>query len=415
MIFNLINASKDWLIEAELWRFLQVFNQITFRAVAAIVLSFLIVTLFGKRTIQWLVKQKIGDNPEFNHKDLNSIMRHKTSTPTMGGILISAAIFVSVLLLADLTNFYIRMALLAVTIYAALGVVDDWLKLTSQRRSPGSRDGLHSWEKLLFQVGWALLLGFFIHNHGQLLHQQLIATGRLDPDLPNMTHILNLPFQRTWLPAPLGEDPLVNPDLIQLGSWGFGILAVCVIAGSSNAVNLTDGMDGLASGIMGIVSFAFMILCLVGGTEDWAKYLLVPHVPTANELAVLAGAMCGACLGFLWYNCNPAMVFMGDTGSLPLGGLIGYIAVVIRQELLLVVIGGVLVFEALSVIIQVGYFKISGGSRVFKCAPVHHHFHLSGWTEQQVVVRFWLITAMLVAFALATVKLREYRPIRMSP
>jgi phospho-N-acetylmuramoyl-pentapeptide-transferase len=183
-----------------------------------------------------------------------------------------------------------------------------------------------------------------------------------------------------------------------------------VIAGSSNAVNLTDGMDGLASGTVTIASMAMLMLALIAGFDRnefiLAKYLLVPYIPFSEELAVVAGGMVGACLGFLWFNCWPAQVFMGDTGSLPLGGLLGYIAVVIRQEFLLVIIGGIFVAEALSVLIQISYFKYTKGKRLFRCAPIHHHFHLAGWAEQQVVVRFWLIGAILAAIGLLTIKLR---------
>jgi len=197
--------------------------------------------------------------------------------------------------------------------------------------------------------------------------------------------------------------------------WAFVGIAVIVIAGSSNAVNITDGMDGLVSGIMSIVAFALVILCVIAGFRRelpglgevvLAQYLLVPYIPFSDELAIVAGAMVGACLAFLWFNCSPAQVFMGDSGSLPLGGLMGFIAVVIRQEFLLVIIAGVFVMEAMSVILQVGYFKITGGKRIFRCAPIHHHFHLQGWTEQQVVVRFWLLSALCAAIALATIKLR---------
>ena len=182
------------------------------------------------------------------------------------------------------------------------------------------------------------------------------------------------------------------------------------ICGFSNAVNLTDGMDGLASGVLTVVAFAFIVLTLLAGWDandgEVAKWMRIPYIPKSDELAILCAAMVGACLGFLWFNCSPAQVFMGDTGSLPLGGLIGYVAVVIRQEFLLVVIGGVFVLEVLSVVIQVGYFKATGGKRVFRMAPIHHHFHLGGWTEQQVVLRFWVLSAVLVAIALLTIKLR---------
>ncbi|MEX2672469.1 MAG: phospho-N-acetylmuramoyl-pentapeptide-transferase [Phycisphaeraceae bacterium] len=387
MVVFLLNLLRDWLESLGLYRFLQVFQWPEFRTLCALIFSFFFVVLMGKRTIRWLMRMKIGDNPEFYNADLNKLMKQKSATPTMGGILIAGAIGLSMFLLADITNFYIHMAMICLVWLAALGLVDDYLKLTSARRALGSREGLKTWEKLVFQVGIALVLGLFIHYFGMNNTQ---------------THILNLPGQRTLEP---GTSDLAE-SVIVLGPWMFGIVAILVITGTSNAVNLTDGMDGLASGIMAIVAFAFIILTLISGMERWATFLLIPMIPGSAELAVVAGAMVGSCLGFLWWNCHPAKVFMGDTGSLPLGGLIGYIAVVIRAEFLLVIIGGVLVMEAVSVILQVSYFKATGGSRLFRCTPIHHHFHLIGWTEQQVVVRFWLITALLAAIGLATLKLR---------
>ena len=385
---------------------LNVFQWVEFRAVMSMMLCFVLVTFCGRRVIRWLVKQKIGDNPEFYHQDLNQLMKQKANTPTMGGILISGAIFVSTLLLADLSSirssFYVIMAMVCLVCLFLIGFVDDWLKLTSARRGPGSREGLRMWEKLTLQLGLAVVLGVFIHHWG-------VSKHTIDPEqTAAMSHSLNLPFLKTWVREAGQWVPA--PSLITLPKGLFVLVAVVVIAGSSNAVNLTDGMDGLASGIMVIVAFAFMVLAIIAGYSHQgfvlAKYLLVPYIPFSEELAVVAGAMVGSCLGFLWFNCSPAQVFMGDSGSLPLGGLIGYIAVVIRQEFLLVVIGGVFVAEALSVIIQVFCFKLFGGKRVFKCAPIHHHFHLCGWTEQQVVLRFWVISAMCVAVALATIKVR---------
>jgi len=387
MIPVLLDWLHDLLLRLDLWRFFQVLRWSEFRALASLIFCFFFVVLLGKRTILWLMKQKIGDNPEFYNADLNRLTKQKSNTPTMGGVLIAGAIFTATVVIGDLRNFYIQMSLICLVLYAALGAVDDWLKLTSARRAVKSREGLKTWEKLVFQVGWALLLGFFIHFYGG--------------DNPQ-THILNLPGQRTFLP---GTDVL-NQSVVVLGPWAFGFVAVLVIAGSSNAVNLTDGMDGLASGIMTIVSFVFIILALITGVSRYASFLLVPMIPGTDELAIVAGAMVGSCLGFLWWNCHPAHVFMGDTGSLALGALIGYIAVVIRQELLLFIVGGILVLEAVSVILQIGYFKATGGSRLFRMAPIHHHFHLLGWTEQQVVVRFWLISALLAAIGLATLKLR---------
>jgi phospho-N-acetylmuramoyl-pentapeptide-transferase len=402
MIYVLLTCDslKHWLVSIDLWRFFRVLTYVEFRAVLSMLFSFVFVVVLGKRTTRALLRMKFRDHPEFYHADLNELMKTKANTPTMGGVLIVGAIVSAALLWADLGNFYVQMALLCVLWLAAIGLWDDWLKLTSARRRQRSREGLYFWEKLMFQLGLAVLLGLFIHHNGQ--------HNSPSKEVADMTHCLNLPLVRTWVSV--GGNWRPSPGLIVLGPWAFVVLSTVVIAGASNAVNLTDGMDGLASGIMTIVAFAFMILALIAGVEygkvNWAKTLLVPHIPQSAELAILAGATVGACLGFLWFNCYPAQVFMGDTGSLPLGGLIGFIAVVTRQEFLLLIIGGVFVAEAVSVIIQVTYFKCTGGRRIFKCAPIHYHFHLSGWTEQQVVVRFWILSIVLAAFALATIKLR---------
>ncbi|MFA9478552.1 phospho-N-acetylmuramoyl-pentapeptide-transferase [Phycisphaerales bacterium AB-hyl4] len=426
MLYLLVDRFRDWIEQTPLLSGLRVFQFVEFRAIMAVIIAFGIVVLLGNRTIRWLLTQKIGDNPEFYHKDLNQIMRQKANTPTMGGILIAGAIFGTTLLLANLASFYVAMAMICLVWLFLMGLVDDWLKLTSARRKPGSREGLYSGEKLLLQIGLAVVLGLFTHHHGgqkfEIDERPMVAAIASDDadaiayqreqqqrdlrEIQAMSRSLNLPFLKSWVQE---DDRWVPaPTLIELGVWSFVLLTILVVAGSSNAVNLTDGMDGLASGIMVIVAVAFMILALIAGLGDGslAKWLLVPYIPLTDELAVVAGAMVGACLGFLWFNCSPAQVFMGDTGSLPLGGLIGFIAIAIRQEFLLLIIGGVFVMVAVSVILQVGYFKISGGKRIFRCAPIHHHFHLGGWTEQQVVVRFWLMTALLAAIALATIKLR---------
>lgn len=351
------------------------FRLVIFRAAAAIMSSFVIVLLIGGRTIRWLIRQKVGDRPEFHNATLNELTKHKGNTPTMGGVMIIISIFVTTVLFARMDNFYVRMALFCMIYLASLGAIDDWLKLTTGRRVPGSRDGLMAWEKMVFQVGLGVLLAVFIYNHGNY----------------NQAHYLNWPF--------LPRDLVLAPPL-------FAVITVVVITGTSNAVNLTDGMDGLASGCMAIVSFAFLALAYVTGDIRWAANLHFNPIQYSGELAVVCGAITGACLGFLWFNCNPAQVFMGDTGSLALGGMIGYVAIVIRQEPILLLVGGIFVIEALSVLMQVTYFRMTGGKRIFLCSPIHHHFHLKGWSEQQVVVRFWLISALFAAFALATVKLR---------
>jgi len=397
MIYNFVEYFREWLVRHDLFGYVRVFTFVEFRAVLSIIMSFFLVILFGKRTIRSLVKLKIGDNPEFYNRDLNELMKSRAGTPTMGGVLISGAILATTLLLADVNSFYVQMALLTLIWLSMLGLVDDYLKLTSARRTPGRREGLLTWEKLLFQFAIAVLLGLFINHYGQNKYTETDVFLK-------MSHSLTLPMLKSW--QMVDGEWVPASHLIVLGTVPFVLLSVLVIAGSSNAVNLTDGMDGLASGIMSVVGFAFLFLTLIAGREEWAKLLLVPYIPLSDELAIVCGAILGSCLGFLWFNCSPAQVFMGDTGSLPLGGLIGYIAVVIRQEFLLLIIGGVFVMEAVSVLLQVGYFKFSGGKRIFRCAPIHHHFHLGGWTEQQVVIRLWLVSVLLVAIALATIKLR---------
>ncbi|MHC4218965.1 MAG: phospho-N-acetylmuramoyl-pentapeptide-transferase [Planctomycetota bacterium] len=387
MLYNLLQATDDRLDEMGLYSLLQVFYQLEFRAFAAVLLSFALVLLAGRPTIRWLMRQKIGDSPEFNHADLNELMASKATTPTMGGVLIVVAVAVTAFLLADLHNRFVIIALAVLGWLAVVGGADDWLKLTSARRGPGGREGLYAWEKLLFQLGIGAVAGFFVLRHG----------------LGNETaRVLTLPFQRTYRPGTME----LEPGVIVLGGAAFVIIATLLIAGTSNAVNLTDGMDGLAAGCLAGASFALMVLCFIAGSVETSRFLMFPYVDGAQELMIVTGAMAGACLGFLWFNCAPAEVFMGDTGSLPLGGLMAFTAFVVRQEILLLVIGGVFFMEMASVIIQVGYFKWTKGSRVFRCSPIHHHFHLGGWSEQQVVTRFWVLAVVCAMAALVSIKLR---------
>lgn len=359
-----------------------------FRATCAALFCFFMTLIFLPRVIRRLIKWKIGDRPEFDHATLNELTRDKSNVPTMGGVMILGCIALAVILLSDLTNFYVRMSLVCMVWLGALGAIDDWLKLTSKRRGT-SRDGLKMLEKLLFQIGLGVVLGYFIFSYGR--NNFAVLSPAVEGPGIEAYKILSVPFYKTGL---------------QLSAGMFMILTVLVMTGTSNAVNLTDGMDGLASGCVAMCSLVFVILTYMVGTEDVAAKLLLPHIPKSGELVVLCGAILGSSLGFLWYNCHPAKVFMGDTGSLPLGGLIGYVAVVTRQELMLLLAGGVFVIEALSVLMQIGYFKWTKGKRLFRCAPLHHHFHLGGWSEPQTVVRFWLVAAMSAGLALATIKLR---------
>lgn len=356
-----------------------------FRGTVAILVAFFVVWALGPTVIRVLIRKKCGDIPDFDHKQLNELTSHKANVPTMGGIIILFAVITAVLLLADLTVFYIHMAGLCLVWLALLGYWDDSTKLTAKGRE-GSRDGLKSYQKLLFQVGLAVILGYFIYERGQAnFTGEGVETYRL----------LTLPFYKGD-----PEAPILLPVSI------FMLVTILVITGTSNAVNLTDGMDGLASGCTIMCCVVFMLMSYAVGDERVAPYLQFAHVPQAGELAVLCGALTGACLGFLWYNAAPAQVFMGDTGSLPIGGLLGYVAIVTRQELLLFIVGGVFVMEAVSVILQVGYFKLTRGKRLFLIAPIHHHFHLKGWKETQVVARFWILSALFAVIALATTKLR---------
>ncbi|MEC9374138.1 MAG: phospho-N-acetylmuramoyl-pentapeptide-transferase [Planctomycetota bacterium] len=393
MLYNLIELAREWLEDTGLYRFLMVFEFVTFRAVAAGILSMLIVVGFGKPVIRWLRAKKIGDAARFDVAALEAALSAKANTPTMGGVLIAAAIAVSTLLLADLGNRYVQMGLVVLLWMAVVGGFDDWLKLTASSRAGGSRQGLYAWEKLVFQLGLGILVGYFAYSHG--------VTD------PRLGHVLNLPFQKTFEPGGGG----VAEGLIYLDRTTYIIIMTLMIAGMSNAVNITDGMDGLASGITAAVAAGLAILAIVAGAQITAQYLLVPYVLGGEELAVMAGAMAGATLGFLWWNCAPAAVFMGDTGSLCLGGLLGYIAVIIRQEIVLLLMAGVFLLEIGSVVLQVGFFKFTArfegqGRRIFRCAPFHWHLHMSGWTEQKIVVRLWIIAVVLCAVALASLKLR---------
>jgi len=357
-------------------------QEVMFRCIMAALTSLCVAWLFGPRIIRWLMRKKIGDRPEFHHETLNELNREKANTPTMGGLIILAAVLISTLLWAKLDNPFIQKAIILVLWFGGIGAADDWLKLTSTIRHR-SRNGLKPWEKLTFQFGGAVLIATFLFFDVK--------------NVPDATRFW-LPFYKYGIP---------------ISGWLFVVIAIFYISATSNAVNLTDGMDGLASGCVAIASMTLAILCYVASesmtrtsTMTWAGYLLLPHIPQSGELSIFFSSILGASLGFLWFNCHPAQTFMGDTGSLPLGAAMGYGALVTRNEILLLIIGGVFMIELFSVVLQIGYFKYTGGKRIFRCAPIHHHFHLGGWSEPQVVVRFWLLAAAFAALALATIKIR---------
>ena len=366
------------------------YQNVGFRSVSAILTSLLIALLIGPKIIRWLMRKKIGDRPEFHHATLNELTKEKVNTPTMGGLIIIFASLASTLLWADLWNPFVQKGIFLVIWFGILGGVDDWLKLTLDARHR-TRNGLRPWEKLIFQIAGAVLIASFLY----LDFARLGPNG--EPVVPDGI--------RFWMPFYKHSLPLAN--------WMFILIAIFYISATSNAVNLADGMDGLAAGCVGMVALVLAILCYVASETmsrtnpvTWASYLLLPAIPQAGELSIFYSAILGAVLGFLWFNCHPAQTFMGDVGSLPLGAAMGYGALVTRNEILLLIIGGIFVIELLSVVLQVGYFKYTGGKRLFRCAPIHHHFHLIGWSEPQVLVRFWLLAAAFAALALATQKIR---------
>lgn len=342
-----------------------VFRYITFRSIYAVVTALLISFLLGPWLIRRLRKESIG---QYVRDDGPSTHFSKAGTPTMGGLLILFSVAISTLLWADLTNFYIWMVLLVMAGFGTIGFLDDYLKLTNKKSA-----GLSGRTKILMQFVIAFVVAGVLYTR---------------PDFD--THI-TIPFLKN-----------IRPDL----GWGYILLSVVVIVGTSNAVNLTDGLDGLAIGSMTVATATYLIFSYVAGHIKIAAYLQIPYVAGSGELAVLCAAVIGAGMGFLWFNTYPAEIFMGDVGSLPLGGILGTVAVITKQELLLMLVGGLFVIEALSVIFQVGFFKMTNGRRMFKMAPLHHHFELTGWPEPKVIVRFWLIAIVLGLLSLSTLKLR---------
>jgi len=317
----------------------------------------------------------------------------KQGTPTMGGAMVLTAIAISTLLWADLSNRFVWVVLFVMVGYGAIGWVDDYRKVVHKNPK-----GMSAKEKLF----WQALIGIIASTY--------LAFA---VSAPSTSKIFELIF--AWVQSGFTKDLPSQADLIvpffknvgyPLGVFGFIALTWCVIVGTSNAVNLTDGLDGLAIMPVVMVGSALAVFAYVVGRVDYSKYLLFPYIPGAAELMVFCGAMAGAGLGFLWFNAHPARVFMGDVGALSLGASLGTIAVIVRQEIVLVVMGGVFVAETISVMLQVGYFKYSKGKRIFRMAPLHHHFELGGWHENHVVIRLWIITMFLVLAGLSTLKLR---------
>ena len=347
------------------YSWLNVFRYHSFRTFLATLTWIAFFIMYGEWAIKKLgsmqLKQYIRDDGPKKHQG-------KAGTPTMGGCIIISVIIVSVLLWGELSNIYLWLTLYSAFAFGLIGLRDDTLKITRKNSK-----GLSVKGKLLLQVLLALPIGIVLYLY------------------PGFSTHLNVPFFKN-----------ITPDL---GIW-YIPFAVFIIVGFSNAVNLTDGLDGLAIGPIIIAFMSYIVFSYLSGNINFASYLLIPYVPGSGELAVLCGAVVGAGLGFLWFNSYPAEVFMGDVGSLPLGAILGTVAVITKQELTLILVGGLFVFEALSVIFQVAYFKITGGHRIFRMAPIHHHFELKGWPESKVTVRFWIIAIILTLLSMSTLKLR---------
>jgi phospho-N-acetylmuramoyl-pentapeptide-transferase len=360
MLYSLLYNLHDWFSP------LNVFRYITFRTSLAVLSAMIFSLILGPWIINRLKKlsmtQQIRDDGPKTHIG-------KAGTPTMGGILIIFCILLSVFLWGDLKNMYVWIMVISLAGFGCIGFLDDYLKIVKKNHK-----GLRAYQKFGMQIALALFIGIFLY---------------MNPKDP-YSDVLSVPFFKKWF--------------FDLG-WLYIPFSIIVIVGSSNAVNLTDGIDGLAIGLVAVAILANSVLVYISGHKGLAQYLQVLYIPHTGELTVFCGAMLGASLGFLWYNSYPADVFMGDVGSLGLGGSLGTLAIITKHEIVLAIVGGIFVIETISVMLQVASFKLTG-KRIFKMAPIHHHFELKGWPEPKVIVRFWIVGIMLALLSLATLKVR---------
>lgn len=351
----------------------RVFKYITVRTLAGAATSFILCVLLGPWVIRTLRKFKIQ---QYVRKEeappLHALHGIKEGTPTMGGILIIGSVTISTLLWANPANVFILLTLLTFIFMGMVGFIDDFAKLKGK-----SSKGLSARAKSRLQILWGVLMGVAL---------------LLIPETREQARQLMVPFCK-------------GPMIQDMGVFFSIVFVTIIIVGASNAVNLTDGLDGLAIGCSSSVAIAYLVMAYVAGHKTFAEYLFLTHIPGSGELAVFCGCLLGGGLGFLWYNCHPAQFFMGDTGSLALGGAIAMVAILIKQELTLVIVGGVFVMEAVSVILQVASFKLRG-KRIFACAPIHHHFEIRKWSETQVTIRFWILSILCALIGLATLKIR---------
>jgi phospho-N-acetylmuramoyl-pentapeptide-transferase len=374
-----------FLLYEKLYRYVspfRVFHYTTFRTAFASLTALFLCVALGPWFIQQLRQFQIG---QYIREEGPKSHQGKAGTPTMGGLLIIVSIIIPTLLWADLTYGYVWVALAALVGYGWIGLLDDYLKISNRHNL-----GLTARRKLAYQFGIGVAFAAML----------LVMRAHGD-----YSTAMNVPFVKQFSPSLLIAPLMANPWTYALGAAPFCIFVSLVLVFTSNAVNLTDGLDGLAIGLMVISAGALTVLAYAGGHVTLAEYLQIARNPRTSELTIFCGSMTGASLGFLWYNAHPAEIFMGDVGSLGLGGAMAAVAVLIKQEVLLLFIGGIFVLEAVSVILQVGSFKLRG-KRVFKMAPIHHHFEALGWTESKIIARFWIAGLVLALFALTTLKLR---------
>jgi phospho-N-acetylmuramoyl-pentapeptide-transferase len=375
-----------YLLYEQLYKYVspfRVFGYTTFRTAFASLTALFLCIVLGPWLIRKLREFQIG---QYIREEGPQSHQTKAGTPTMGGVLIIISIVIPTLLWADLTNPHIWIAISALMGYGWIGFLDDYAKVTKRRNL-----GLSPRQKLFYQFAFAFVFA------------ALLLLMRAYGDFSTT---MNVPFFKTWSPSLLIESWMRNPWTYVLGAAPFAIFVSLVVVFMSNAVNLTDGLDGLAIGLMVIAAGALTALTYVGGDVRLAEYLQIARNTRTSELTIFCGAMTGASIGFLWYNAHPAEIFMGDVGSLGLGGALAVVVVLIKQEVLLLFIGGIFILEAVSVVLQVGSFKLRGGKRIFKMAPLHHHFEQIGWKESKVIARFWIAGLVLALFALTTLKLR---------
>jgi phospho-N-acetylmuramoyl-pentapeptide-transferase len=375
-----------WLLYEKLFPFFhpfRIFRYLTFRTAFASLTALMIALFIGPWVIQKLHEFQIG---QFIREDGPQSHLKKKGTPTMGGILICIAILLPTILWSDPENPFVWVAVGSTLAFGAIGFADDYIKVVKRRSL-----GLTARAKMLWQIVAAI---------GVAAALAILSQFRL------FTTQLTVPFVKSWRPDLLWHWPATIPHLGFLSFLPFVAFVAFILVGSTNAVNLTDGLDGLAIGCTIIAAGALTVLTYVSGNVVFADYLELQHMPKVAELTIFGGSMVGASIGFLWYNAHPAEIFMGDVGSLALGGAIGTVAIIIRQELLLPFIGGIFVIEALSVVLQVGSYKLRNGKRIFKMAPLHHHFEQIGWSESKIIVRFWIAALVFALFALTTLKLR---------